>query len=97
MYVIAGTTFLDPKSNGKVSAVGVIYIAATNSLGAAIGVAAGLIAKPGDVFITHFKYKTLTSVMLNSPLETTNNKVLYLVNLNIFKVRNKSFGSYKAK
>ena len=92
-YVIAGTTFLDPKSNGKVSAVGVIYIAATNSLGAAIGVAAGLIAKPGDVFITHFKYKTLTSVMLNSP----NNKVLSLVNLNIFKVRNKSLGSYKAK
>lgn len=51
--VISGTTFLDPKSNGKVSAIGVIYIAVTNCLGAIIGVAAGLIAKPGqdsDIF-----------------------------------------------
>lgn len=51
--VISGTTFLDPKSNGKVSAVGVIYIAVTNFLGAMIGLAGGMIGRPGsggDIF-----------------------------------------------
>ena len=46
-----GTTFLQPKSSGKVSLVGVIYIAITNCLGALIGVAGGLIAKPGNMLL----------------------------------------------
>lgn len=45
--IISGTTSLDPKSNGKVSAVGFTYIFITNTIGALIGLAGGLIARPG--------------------------------------------------
>ena len=45
---LIGTTSLDPKSNGKVSAVGFTYIFITNTIGALIGLAGGLIAQPGN-------------------------------------------------
>ncbi|KAL3846710.1 hypothetical protein ACJMK2_017677 [Sinanodonta woodiana] len=45
--VISGTASLDPKSNGKISLVSLIFIVITNTIGSILGVAAGAIFQPG--------------------------------------------------
>ncbi|ESO97439.1 hypothetical protein LOTGIDRAFT_187793 [Lottia gigantea] len=46
--VIAGTASLDPKSNGKISIVALVYILATNCLPCLVGMAMALIIRPGE-------------------------------------------------
>lgn len=46
--VISGSAGLDPKSNGKISAISFVYILLTNILGCVLGVVLCLILKPGD-------------------------------------------------
>ncbi|KAK3580085.1 hypothetical protein CHS0354_001219 [Potamilus streckersoni] len=45
--VISGTASLDPKSNGKISLISLIFIVITNTIGSILGVAAGAVFQPG--------------------------------------------------
>ncbi|KAK6192172.1 hypothetical protein SNE40_003690 [Patella caerulea] len=46
--VIAGTASLDPKSNGKISVVALVYIIITNCLPCLVGMGMALIIRPGE-------------------------------------------------
>jgi Na+/H+-dicarboxylate symporter len=48
---ISGTASLDPKSNGKISAIAFTYIMLTNILGCVIAVALFYVIKPGNLKI----------------------------------------------
>ncbi|XP_069104481.1 excitatory amino acid transporter-like [Argopecten irradians] len=46
--MISATASLDPKSNGRISIVAIIFIVSTNTISSVIGIILALIFKPGD-------------------------------------------------
>ena len=44
---IAGTASLDPKSNGKISMVAILYVISSNTIGVLVGLIMYFIVKPG--------------------------------------------------
>jgi len=49
--VVGGAAALDPKSNGKISLIALIFVLITNGLGSALGIGAAVLFKPGKTEI----------------------------------------------
>ena len=47
LHVFAASASIDPRANGKISLVALIYIFITNVLMAAVGALLGVLVKPG--------------------------------------------------
>ena len=55
-FCFSGTASLDPKSNGKISMVAILYVVSSNTVGVLVGLIMYFIVKPGDIHMSLYIY-----------------------------------------
>ena len=80
-----GTASLDPKSNGKISMVAILYVVSSNTVGVLVGLIMYFIIKPGTrliyVVYHHTRYESMYLII----------KLGYIICLLSYKVREHVF------
>ena len=58
-FCFSGTASLDPKSNGKISMVAILYVVSSNTVGVLVGLIMYFIVKPGNIQMNLFMKRQL--------------------------------------